>query len=66
MKIKRENTELVHERKKVKRVMLARQPMYLLIPRDYRLFSIASSFPLVWNNFTSQTVALLHSVGVFN
>jgi len=30
----------------MKRVMLAREPMYLLIPHDYHLFSIASSFPL--------------------
>ena len=46
MKIKRENTELVHERKKVKRVMLARQPMYLLMPHDYCLSFIASSLPI--------------------
>ena len=32
--------------KKVKRVMLARQPMYLLIPHDYYLSSIASSLPI--------------------
>ena len=32
--------------KEVKRVMLARQPMYLLMPHDYCLSSIASSFPL--------------------
>ena len=32
--------------KEVKRVMLARQPMYLLMSHDYCLSSIASSFPL--------------------
>ena len=32
--------------KEVKRVILARQPMYLLMPHDYFLSSIASSFPL--------------------
>ena len=32
--------------KEVKRVLLARQPMCLLMPRDYCLSSIASSFPL--------------------
>jgi len=32
--------------KKVKRVMLARQPMYLLMPHDYCLSSIASSLPI--------------------
>ena len=31
--------------KEVKRVMLARQPMYLLMPRDYCLSSIDSSLP---------------------
>ena len=30
----------------MKRVILARQPMYLLMPHDYFLSSIASSFPL--------------------
>ena len=33
--------------KEVKRAILVRQPMYLLIPHDYRLSSIDSSFPLV-------------------
>ena len=32
--------------KEVKRVLLARQPMYLLTPHDYCLSSITSSFPL--------------------
>jgi len=32
--------------KKVKRVMLARQPMYLLMSHDYCLSSIASSLPI--------------------
>ena len=32
--------------KKVKGVLLARQPIYLLMPHDYYLSSIASSFPL--------------------
>ena len=30
----------------MKRVMLARQPMYLLMPHDYCLSSIASSLPI--------------------
>ena len=32
--------------KKVKRVMLARQPTYLLMHHDYCLSSIASSLPI--------------------
>jgi len=32
--------------KEVKRVLLGRQPMYLLMSRDYCLSSIASFFPL--------------------
>ena len=32
--------------KEVKRVMLARQPMHLVLPHDYCLFSVASSFTL--------------------
>ena len=32
--------------KDVKRVMLARQPMYLLMPHDYCFSSIASSLPI--------------------
>jgi len=32
--------------KKVKKVMLARQPLYLLMPHDYCLSSIASSLPI--------------------
>ena len=30
----------------MKRVMLARQPMYLLMPHDYCWYSIASSLPI--------------------
>ena len=33
-------------KKEVKRVMLARQPMYLLMPHDYCMSSIASSLPI--------------------
>jgi len=32
--------------KEMKRVMLARKPMYLLMPHDYCLSSIASSLPI--------------------
>ena len=45
-KSREKNAELVHERKDMKRVMLARQPMYLLMPHDYCLSSIASSLPI--------------------
>ena len=37
---------LFMRKKEVKRVMLARQPMYLLMLHDYCLSSIASSFSL--------------------
>ena len=41
----RKKQSLFMREKEVKRVMLARQPMYLLMPHDYYLSSIASSFP---------------------
>ena len=40
---KRKIKRLFMREKEVKRVMLARQPMYLLMPHDYYLCSIASS-----------------------
>ena len=51
LKKKDENQErkmqtLFMRKKEVKRVMLARQPMYLLMLHDYCLSSIASSFSL--------------------
>ena len=47
MKIKRKKYRAFScEKKEVKRVMLARKPMYLLMPHDYCLSSVASSFPL--------------------
>jgi len=42
----REILSLFMREKEVKRVILARQPMYLLMPHDYCLSSIASSLPL--------------------
>ena len=57
MKIKRRKKKIQNlfmREKEMKRVMLARQPMYLLMSHDYYLSSIASSLPLgreVWKNY---------------
>jgi len=42
----REIQSLFMREKEVKKVMLARQPMYLLMPHDYCLSSIASTLPI--------------------